>query len=297
MNDTYDTQNKIVLENVTFAYNPGTPLEKRALENISLCFERGKVTGIAGHTGSGKSTIVRLLNGLEKPNGGRVLLDGEDIWANPKKIGKIRFRVGLVMQYPEYQLFEETVRADISYGPRRMGLDDEEINRRVIDSAAICGVSESDLDRSPFELSGGQKRRAAIAGIMAMRPEVLVLDEPAAGLDPEGRSVIFGAVLRYMREYDASVIIVSHSMENMAEYCDNIAVLRQGKLELSGKKEDIFSQPELLIKAGLDVPEITSLAMKLEERGIRVSNSVFTVGYTADKLSALFEERRRAKNA
>lgn len=286
-----DVKYKLILEDVSFFYNKGTPLEKKALDSVSLGFEDGKINGIAGHTGSGKSTLVRLLNGLEKPGQGRVLIDGEDIWKEPKKIGRIRFRVGLVMQYPEYQLFEETVRKDIAYGPTKMGLPAEEIEKRVTESAALFGLSEEDLERSPFELSGGQKRRAAIAGIMAMRPEVLVLDEPAAGLDPEGRNVIFSALKQYMAEYSATAIIVSHSMENMAEYCDNIAVLQNGRLVVSDKKENVFSNPVLLVESGLDVPEITELAMRLEDKGIHIGNSVFTVPYTADKLCALFEKK------
>lgn len=286
------TVSKLRLEDVSFSYNPGTPLEVRAVEHITLDLEAGKITGIAGHTGSGKSTLLRMLNGLEKPTSGRVLLDGKDIWAEPKKIGAVRFRVGLVMQYPEYQLFEETVRKDIAYGPARMKLSAEEIGQRVRESAAVVGLSDAELDASPFELSGGQKRRAAIAGIMAMRPEVLVLDEPAAGLDPEGREVIFSAVRRYQTEQNATVVIVSHSMENMTEYCDRIAVLKHGTLELCGTREEVFSDPKRLRDAGLEVPEITELAENLAAVGMPLDRSVFSVEGAADALCRRFAARK-----
>jgi len=216
---------KLELIDVNYIYGAGTPFESVALKNINLIIESSKITGIIGHTGSGKSTMVRLFNGLERPSSGKVLLDGSDIWEDPKSIGKVRFKVGLVMQYPEYQLFEETVAADIAFGPTNMGLDKDEIATRVVHYSQLVGLDPSVLEKSPFELSGGQKRRVAIAGIMAMKPEVLVLDEPAAGLDPEGRRNIFDAIEEYRRSENATVIIVSHSMEDMAERCDNIAVL------------------------------------------------------------------------
>lgn len=289
MNDTVD---KLLLEDVSYFYNPGTPLEVRAVEHVTLGFAAGQITGVAGHTGSGKSTLLRMLNGLEKPTSGRVLLDGQDIWAAPKKIGAVRFRVGLVMQYPEYQLFEETVRKDIAYGPARMGLSAEETERRVLHSAGIVGLSEAELESSPFELSGGQKRRAAIAGILAMQPEVLVLDEPAAGLDPEGRDVIFSAVRKYREEQGATVILVSHSMENMTEYCDRIAVLKKGKLELFGTRDEVFSDPKVLRGAGLEVPEITTLAEELADRGLVPDRPVYSVSGAADAVSRLLAKRR-----
>ncbi len=268
---------KIELRNVSYVYGYKTPFEAQALNSINLDIEEGSITGIIGHTGSGKSTLVRLFNGLEKPSSGQVFLDGKDIWEDPKSIAKIRFRVGLVMQYPEYQLFEETVSADISFGPKNMGLSREDIDERVSKYAAIVGISPDMLEKSPFELSGGQKRRVAIAGIMAMKPEVLILDEPAAGLDPEGRKNIFNAIEEYRRTENATIIIVSHSMEDMSERCDNIAVLSNGKLIANGTVADIYSSPQILIEAGLDVPEITRIACMLAERGIRSDSPIYMV--------------------
>lgn len=273
---------KIELQNVNYIYGAGSPFEAVALDNINLNIESGKITGIIGHTGSGKSTLVRLFNGLERPTSGKVLIDGSDIWQNPKDIGKIRFRVGLVMQYPEYQLFEETVAADIAFGPKNMGLAEEEINTRVLHYADLVGLDRKVLEKSPFELSGGQKRRVAIAGIMAMKPEVLVLDEPAAGLDPEGRRNIFDAIEEYRRSENATVIIVSHSMEDMAERCENIAVLNNSRLIASGSVSSVFSTPEILINAGLDVPEITRIAMCLLQLGIDVDRPIYTVKQAVD---------------
>ena len=273
---------KIELINVNYVYGAGTPFESLALDNINLKIEAGKITGIIGHTGSGKSTMVRLFNGLERPSSGQVLLDGSDIWEDPKKIGRVRFRVGLVMQYPEYQLFEETVAADIAFGPANMGLDKDEIDKRVNHYSQLVGLDPSVLEKSPFELSGGQKRRVAIAGIMAMKPEVLVLDEPAAGLDPEGRRNIFDAIEKYRRTENATVIIVSHSMEDMAERCDNIAVLYNSKLIASGSVSSVFSSPEILLNAGLDVPEVTRISMILSENGVKVDRPIYTLQHAID---------------
>ena len=278
---------KLELKDVSYVYGAKTPFEAHALNNINLAIEEGSVTGIIGHTGSGKSTLVRLLNGLERPSSGTVLLDGKDIWAVPKEIGKIRFRVGLVMQYPEYQLFEETVSADIAFGPNNMGLDAEEIKERVVRYSALVGLDPSVLEKSPFELSGGQKRRVAIAGIMAMKPEILVLDEPAAGLDPEGRKNIFDAIEEYRRTENATVIIVSHSMEDMAERCDRIAVLGNGALLAEGDTASVFSEPHILLDAGLDVPEITRIAMMLADRGYKADGAIYTVDQAADFLCKL----------
>lgn len=268
---------KLELRDVSYVYGGGTPFEAHALKNINLIIESGAITGIIGHTGSGKSTLVRLFNGLERPTSGEVLLDGENIWNEPKKIGKIRFRVGLVMQYPEYQLFEETVKADIAFGPKNMGLLQDEIDERVVRYSALVGLDPAVLEKSPFELSGGQKRRVAIAGIMAMKPEILVLDEPAAGLDPEGRNNIFDAIDEYRKTENATVIIVSHSMEDMAERCDRIAVLYKGEMIAEGDTDMIFSNPQLLMDAGLDVPEITRIAMLLAERGYKIEKPIYTV--------------------
>ena len=278
------------LENVSVVYSEGTPYEKKALDNISFTIESGKITGLIGHTGSGKSTLVKTLNGLERPTSGKVYLDGNDIWAKPKKIGSIRFRIGLVMQYPEYQLFEETVYRDIAFGPKNMKLSEEEIDSRVRKYAEIVGLEDSDLDKSPFDLSGGQKRRVAIAGIMAMTPEIIILDEPAAGLDPEGKDTIFDAIQKYREDTGATVIIVSHSMEDMAERCDNVAILRNGKLEAFGSKRSIFSDPARLTDAGLDIPEITSAALLLKEKGIDLG-PVYTVKEAAFRLVKLLNEK------
>lgn len=265
------------LKDVSHVYSPGTPFEIRALNHVSVGFEAGKITGVIGHTGSGKSTMVQLFNGLIRPTEGQVLLAGEDIWANPKNIVKIRFRVGLVMQYPEYQLFDETVRADIGFALRNQGLDPETIEERVLMAARAVGLDESLLDVSPFDLSGGQKRRAAIAGILAMKPEVLVMDEPAAGLDPQGRRDILGSLDRYRRENNATVILVSHSMEDMATYCDNVVVMNHADVLTAGTTADIFSKPEILTGVGLDVPQIARIAAGLRERGIPLTGELYTV--------------------
>ncbi len=283
--------NAIELDHVSFIYGEGTPFETKALNDVSFSVQSGSITGLIGHTGSGKSTLVRLLNGLEKPSSGKVYLNGKDIWEKPKKIGELRFKVGLVMQYPEYQLFEETVARDIAFGPKNMGLPETEINERVKHYAAVAGLDETDLEKSPFDLSGGQKRRAAIAGIMAMRPEVLILDEPAAGLDPEGRKTIFDAIERYRTELSATVIIVSHSMEDMAERCDRIVILKDGCLVDSGDRAAIFSHPERLVAAGLDMPEITRLFMLLSDAGLPVGG-IYTVSDAADAICALISGRK-----
>lgn len=278
---------KIELKHVTYAYGRGTPFEVVALDNVDLEIHPGLVTGIIGHTGSGKSTLVRLFNGLEKPESGNVLLDGKDIWENPKEIGKVRFRVGLVMQYPEYQLFEETVAADIAFGPKNMGLPNDEIQRRVSEYSALVGITEAETKKSPFDISGGQKRRAAIAGVMAMEPEVLVLDEPAAGLDPEGKRLILGAVREYADRRKATVIIVSHSMEDMAELCDRVVVVSNGKILCNGTRDEVFGAAELLISSGLDVPELTRVAMLLAEKGYKTEKTVYTLEDATEEILKL----------
>ena len=278
---------KIKLEHVSYVYSKGTPYEVTALDDVSVDIEQGSITGIIGHTGSGKSTFVQLLNGLEKPGEGRVLLDGRDIWEKPGEIGKIRFRVGLVMQYPEYQLFEETIRADIAFGPKNMGLDQKEIEERVKMAADFVGIEEELLDKSPFDLSGGQKRRAAIAGIIAMKPEVLVLDEPAAGLDPLGRDAIFQSIVNYRNQTGATVVIVSHSMEDMARFCEEIIVMARAKVVMKGKCGEIFSKAELLEQIGLDVPQITRLVKLLENRGVEIKDGIYTVEDAVAELSRI----------
>lgn len=281
------------IENLSFVYGKGTPFEKVALDNVSVSFEKGKITGLIGHTGSGKSTLVNLLNGLYKPTEGKVYLDGKDIWENPKEIAKIRYRVGLVMQYPEYQLFDETVRSDIGFGPRNLGLSEEEINERVIEAARFAGVSADLLDKSPFELSGGQKRRVAIAGIIAMRPDVLVLDEPAAGLDPRGRREILGSLCDYVNQVGASVILVSHSMEDMAHYCDNVVVMNSAKVYRTGTVKNIFSEAESLISVGLDVPMISRVAEELRRRGIDLQGELYTVEGVKSAILRYVKEGRK----
>ena len=275
---------KIELADVSFLYSKGTPFEMVALDNVSVKFEKGKITGLIGHTGSGKSTLVNLLNGLYRPTSGKVLLDGVDIWAKPKEISKIRYRVGLVMQYPEYQLFEETVRADIGFGPKNQGLSAEEIEERVVEAAEFVGIPADMLDKSPFELSGGQKRRIAIAGIIAMRPEVLVLDEPAAGLDPRGRREILGGLTEYVKRNDATVILVSHSMEDMAYYCDNVVVMSDSKVYKTGTVDEIFSEADSLMDIGLDVPVISKIAATLRAAGINLSGKLYTVDGVKDAI-------------
>ena len=275
---------KLELVDVSFLYGKGTPFEMVALDNVSVKFEKGKITGLIGHTGSGKSTLVNLLNGLYRPTSGKVLLDGVDIWEKPKEIAKVRFRVGLVMQYPEYQLFEETVKADIGFGPKNEGLSASEIEERVIEAAEFVGVDPDLFDKSPFELSGGQKRRIAIAGIIAMRPEVLVLDEPAAGLDPRGRREILGGLAKYVEKNDATVIIVSHSMEDMAYYCDNVVVMSDAKVYKTGTVDEIFIDSESLSDIGLDVPVVSKIAARLRAAGIDLKGKLYTVDGVRDAI-------------
>ena len=267
---------KIKLQDVSFFYGKGTAYCKEALKNVNIEIKEGSITGLIGHTGSGKSTMLQLLNGLATPSEGKVLLDGVDIWEKPKEIGKVRFRVGLVMQYPEYQLFEETVEKDIAYGPKNMGLNETEIAERINEAIDFVGLSHDVLQKNPFDLSGGQKRRVAIAGVIAMRPEVLVLDEPAAGLDPQGRDVILDGIFKYREKTGATVIIVSHSMEDMARLCDDIIVLSHGEVVLNGTRDKVFAQSQMLEKIGLAVPQITLLMHELNARGIKVNNGIYT---------------------
>ena len=282
----------IELKNVSFVYGAGEPYEIRALDNINLQLGGSMMTGFMGHTGSGKSTLVQLLNGILKPTSGQILLDGHDIWENPKKIRDVRFKVGVVMQYPEYQLFDETVRADIAFGPKNMGLSKDEIEERVAEAVRFSGLDERLLDKSPFELSGGQKRRAALAGVIAMRPEILVLDEPAAGLDPGGRREILGRIREYQRSSGTSVIIVSHSMEDMALYCDRIIVMSAGRVAMDGNCAEVFGRYNELFQVGLDVPQITYVADALRRHGIDIGADIYTVKYAAAQIMAKTEEGR-----
>ena len=267
----------IKVESVSYLYGKGTPFQNLALDNVTIGFEKGKITGLIGHTGSGKSTLVSLLNGLNRPTEGRILLNGVDIWENPKEIAKIRFKVGVVMQYPEYQLFDDTVWSDIGFGPRNQGLDQEEIKNRTIDAIRFTGISKDILDKSPFDLSGGQKRRVAIAGVIAMKPDVLVLDEPAAGLDPRGRREILGGLRKLVEETGTTIILVSHSMEDMAHYCDNVVVMNSSRVYKSGSVKEIFSLGSELSEIGLDVPLISKIADELIRRGIPLEGTLYTV--------------------
>ena len=278
---------------LTHTYSAGTPFEHKAIDNVDLEVMPGEFLGIIGHTGSGKSTLIQHLNGLLRPTDGQILLDGTDIWERPKEIRKVRFQVGLVFQYPEYQLFEETVYQDISFGPKNMGLDEAEIDRRVRDAARFVGIDDDILARSPFDLSGGQKRRAAIAGVIAMEPEVLILDEPAAGLDPRGREEILGGIRRYQRERRNTVIIVSHSMEDMARYADRITVVSEGALFRTGTPAEIFSDAASLSSVGLDVPQITHVMLRLAELGVPVRGGIYTVADARDELMRLYSERTK----
>ncbi len=281
------------LEGVSYVYSEGTPFRKVALDNVSVSFERGKITGLIGHTGSGKSTLVNLLNGINKPTSGKVYLSGEDIWEKPKEIAKIRYKVGLVMQYPEYQLFDETVREDIAFAPKNLGLSEDEVGERVLEAARLTGLTDELLDKSPFELSGGQKRRAAIAGILAMRPEVLVLDEPAAGLDPRGRREILGSLGEYVKKNNASIILVSHSMEDMAYYCDNVVVMNRAKVFAMGSVDEIFSRADELSEIGLDVPMVSKIAANLKKRGFKLDGRLYTVEGVRDAILSYRKEAEK----
>ena len=269
--------NALELKNITYTYSKKTPFEKKALDNVTVGFEEGKINGLIGHTGSGKSTLVQMMNGLLRPDEGEVLLFGKDIWEKPKKIGAVRFRVGLVFQYPEYQLFEETARKDIEFGPRNMGLSEAEIKERVERAAEFVGLPYELLERSPFDLSGGQKRRIALAGVLAMEPDVLVLDEPAAGLDPMGREEILGGLRSYQRQKKNTMIIVSHSMEDVAVYCDRLTVLCRGQVFAEGSCAEVFRRERELTEIGLGVPQITRLIRLLREKGIDVRDDLYTV--------------------
>ena len=274
----------IRVENLTHTYGEGTPFCRSAVQDMSLAIYRGEFLGIIGHTGSGKSTLIQHLNGLLKPTSGRILLGGEDIWSDPKKIRDVRFRVGLVFQYPEYQLFEETVYRDIAFGPTNMGLSKDEIDRRVRESAHFAGLTDDLLEKSPFALSGGQKRRVAIAGVIAMEPKVLVLDEPTAGLDPRGRNDILARIQDYHRAKNASVVLVSHSMEEIARNVDRIVVLSDSHVFMEGTPRQVFARADELEQVGLDIPQVTKVALALRRRGLPVDTAVYTVEALRDAL-------------
>jgi len=278
-------------QELTYTYSVGTPFEKTAVDHVSLKIEEGEMIGVMGHTGSGKSTLIQHFNGLLRPTSGKVLLDGKDIWENKEKIRDVRFRVGLVFQYPEYQIFEETVYRDIAFGPKNMGLDEAEIKRRVYETAHDIGLSEELLERSPFELSGGQKRRVAIAGVMAMEPRVLILDEPTAGLDPAGRDKILDHIRHYHERTKNTILIVSHSMEDIASFADKILVMSRAKLFCYDETVKVFARADEISQIGLDVPQITKVFGELRRRGLDFGKEVFTVGYARDLLLRQLAER------
>lgn len=278
------------LKNLSFVYGQKTPFEKRAVDNVSLSIEKGEFIGIIGHTGSGKSTLVQMLNGLIQPTEGQVLLDGEDIWQNPKDIRKVRFKVGMVFQYPEYQLFEETVYKDIAFGSTNMGKTEQEIDLAVRKAAEFTDLKPELLQKSPFDLSGGEKRRAAIAGVIAMDPEVLVLDEPTAGLDPMGRDVLLSQIVQYHKKRKNTVLLVSHSMEDIARVADRIIVMNESHLVMFDKTREVFSHGRELEKIGLRVPQITKIMLELKEKGYDVPDGILTVDEAFSAVSSLLKK-------
>lgn len=281
------------VKNLSYVYSAGTPFEHKALDNVSFTIHRGEFVGIIGHTGSGKSTLMQQLNGLLKPTAGQVLLNGVDIWFDKQTTRQARFRVGLVFQYPEYQLFEETVYKDIAFGPKNMGLSQQEIDRRVREAAGFVGITERQLQSSPFDLSGGQKRRVAIAGVIAMEPELLILDEPIAGLDPVGRAEILGNIESYRRAKNATVMMVSHSMEDVARMTDRLLVLYNSRLAIDAPPAQVFSRAQELIDMGLDIPRVTQIFLDLKNKGLDV-DSVYTIDQAVDCLTRLKEGRAHA---
>ena len=271
------------VKNLNYIYSAGTPFEHKALDDVSFAVDRGEFIGIIGHTGSGKSTLMQQLNGLLKPTSGEVMLDGVDIWSDKQLTRQARFRVGLVFQYPEYQLFEETVYKDIAFGPRNMGLKEEEIDRRVREAAGFVGLTEAQLNASPFDLSGGQKRRVAIAGVIAMEPEVLILDEPTAGLDPVGRAGILENIQQYRKAKNATIMMVSHSMEDVARLTDRLLVMNGSKLAMDAAPAEVFTQAEALVEMGLSIPQVTQVFLHLKKMGMDIG-SVYTIEQAVEAL-------------
>ena len=274
------------VKNLNYIYSAGTPFEHKALDNITFSVEPGEFIGIIGHTGSGKSTLMQQLNGLLKPTSGQVLLDGVDIWSDKKLTRQARFRVGLVFQYPEYQLFEETVYRDIAFGPKNMGLDEKEIDRRVREAAGFVGLTAEQLEVSPFDLSGGQKRRVAIAGVIAMEPKVLILDEPTAGLDPVGRADILGNIETYRRARNATIMMVSHSMEDVARLTDRLLVMNGSRLAMDGTPAEVFTHAGELVEMGLNIPQVTQVFLHLQKLGLDVAN-VYTIEQAVSEIKRL----------
>ncbi len=274
------------VENLCHIYSAGTPFEKAAVQDVTFSAQKGEIIGLIGHTGSGKSTLIQHFNGLLKPTSGRVLINGEDIHQSREMTRAARFAVGLVFQYPEYQLFEETVRKDVSFGPKNMGLEQAEIDRRVEEAVRIVGLSPDVLESSPFELSGGQKRRVALAGVFAMEPEVLVLDEPMAGLDPVGREEVFRFIVNYQQKHGTTVIFVTHSMEDAARMAQRIVVMEKSRILMEGAPREVFARAEELTRAGLDVPQVTRVLMRLRERGVDIGTDAYTVEQAAALIRA-----------
>lgn len=279
-------------KDLTYIYSKGTNYEMAAIKNINLSIEKGELVGIIGHTGSGKSTLVQHFNGILKSTSGTVLLDGKDIWEDKSKIRNVRFKVGVCFQYPEYQLFEETVYKDISFGPKNMGLDEKEIDRKVRQVCEFVGIDESYFEKSPFDLSGGEKRRVAIAGVMAMEPEVLVLDEPCAGLDPKGRNVILDLIRDYRKKTGSTVLVVSHSMEDISKIATKILVMNDSKLAFYDTVENVFSHSDELKEMGLNIPELTKLFLKLKNKGYDVRTDIYTLEQAKEELLGLIERRK-----
>ena len=291
-----NTMSEIIrCEHLRYVYNPGLPDETAALDDVSFSIEEGDFVGIIGSTGSGKSTLISHFNGLNRPTSGRILIDGKDMWAEGADLRSFRFLVGLVFQYPEYQLFEETCAKDIAYGPRNMGLDEAEITRRVEEAAAFTGLDKALLDRSPFELSGGQKRRVAIAGVMAMEPRILVLDEPAAGLDPEGRDTILSQIRNYHKKTGVTVVLVSHSMEDIAKYADKVLVMHRAKVAMYDTVEKVFARAPELLELGLSVPQVTQIFLKLHEMGLDIQTDVYTMPYAVKTVLKAWNARHPDK--
>ena len=274
------------VQNLNYIYSIGTPFQHQALKDVSFSVNRGEFIGIIGHTGSGKSTLMQQLNGLLKPTSGQIVLDGQDIWSDKKLTRQARFRVGLVFQYPEYQLFEETVYKDIAFGPKNMGLSPDEIDRRVRESAAIVGLTEAQLQVSPFDLSGGQKRRVAIAGVIAMEPEILILDEPTAGLDPRGREEILKNIEDYRKKHNATVMMVSHSMDDVARLTDRLLVMNGSELAMDGTPAEVFARAEELVQMGLNIPQVTRIFLELRAMGLDVE-PVYTIDQAVAALKAI----------
>lgn len=282
----------LVCENLKYLYSVGTPFETAAIDDISLSIEENELIGIIGHTGSGKSTLIQHFNGLLQANEGKIYVDDKDIWSkeNKKNIRQVRFAVGLCFQYPEYQIFEDTVYREIAFGPKQMGLDEKEIDKRVRESIDYVGISPDILDKSPFDLSGGQKRRVAIASIIAMEPRVLVLDEPCAGLDPRGREVILKLILDYQRRMGNTVILVSHSMEDVAKICSKVIVMNEGRLAMFGSVDEVYSHADELKSMGLNVPEITDIFLKLNKSGVPCNTNIYTVEQGVEEYKRLKRE-------